>query len=657
MNDAEVLKNFLVRLGWDVDRGGEARFKESVASATKSIAGLAAGLEAAAVAGALWVHKIASSFESIYYASGRIGASVQNINAFRYAVSQLGGSAEGAMASLEAFSRKMREGPGQEAFLKSWGVQTRDAAGRLRESTDLIRDMLSSQKFNAQPDFVRLRIAESMGIDERTYRALLQDVDRFTREYRAKLAAAGLDPDVAAKNAQKFEQSWRSMAQSFRMIGDQVATALAGKGGDKLQTFIDFLDKNSGKIARELVAIGEALAQIATWIAKAVIKFGEWAKEADPWIEKTFGIKNGFEKLAAVLLILYATRIPALISALSMLVGGPVWKALMIGLSVLGVGAAANAMLGNGGEGGGADGGGGGGGANKDSWYWKLDRWGRKKLGLPPDANDPAGKGPGGSGAGSAPSPEASGKYRPVYKLSDRDLGDAVVNTIAGEASYKRPGAVDAVINNMLNRVGSKGWGPSQDLHAVARAPGQYEGYKRAGAEEAEYIRERIRAIASGGVPDSTGGSNSFRASSYGGPWMQRHGVNGRNIGGNVYAYQPGFPNGPYAAYARPQPGSAMASPHTGQTPADMRGRVPPPLPGAGAPGAPSWAGGLAPVAPAAPLGGSFGLSGPRSVEINQTNSYSIDGAREPGATARAIAGMQSTTNSDMVRVMQGSAH
>ena len=110
---------------------------------------------------------------------------------------------------------------------------------------------------------------------------------------------------------------------------------------------------------------------------------------------------------------------------------------------------------------------------------------------------------------------EKGRKYRPEYKLSDVDLSDPVVNTIAGEAYTKNRESVDAVINNMLNRVGTKGWGPSSNLREVARAPGQYEGFRPAKKEEADFIRERIREIASGNVPDNTKGSNEFRATSY----------------------------------------------------------------------------------------------------------------------------------------------
>lgn len=144
--------------------------------------------------------------------------------------------------------------------------------------------------------------------------------------------------------------------------------------------------------------------------------------------------------------------------------------------------------------------------------------------------------------------PGAAGTYRPVYKLSDADLSDAVVNTVAGEAYANNQESVDAVINNMLNRVGSKGWGPSGNLQQVARAPGQYTGYRRANAKEAAFIRDRIKAIASGGVADNTSGSNEYRAGSYRGPWYVHH-QNAPVIGGNRFGYNPKVSNGPYAPY------------------------------------------------------------------------------------------------------------
>ena len=100
----------------------------------------------------------------------------------------------------------------------------------------------------------------------------------------------------------------------------------------------------------------------------------------------------------------------------------------------------------------------------------------------------------------------------------------------------------------MFNRLGTKAYGPSGNLEEVARAPMQFAQPRAVTAKEAELIRSRIRAIASGSLPDITKGGNEFRTFGYTGPWMQRH-PEGNDIGGNVFANNPKSGQSPYAAF------------------------------------------------------------------------------------------------------------
>jgi hypothetical protein len=149
------------------------------------------------------------------------------------------------------------------------------------------------------------------------------------------------------------------------------------------------------------------------------------------------------------------------------------------------------------------------------------------------------------------PAPGRAGTYRPIYNLSDADTSNEVVNTVAGEAVASNQRSVDAVVNNMMNRLGTRAYGPSGNLREVARAPGQYTGYRQATEKEAAFIRERIGAVASGRVPDITGGSNEYRMSSYRGRWFMRH-AEAADIGGNRFARNPSVPPGSYAPYDSP---------------------------------------------------------------------------------------------------------
>jgi hypothetical protein len=143
------------------------------------------------------------------------------------------------------------------------------------------------------------------------------------------------------------------------------------------------------------------------------------------------------------------------------------------------------------------------------------------------------------------------GTYRPVYPLSDIDLSPEVINTIAGEALNNKE-SIDGVINNMLNRVGAeKNWG---NLRDVARSPGQYEGYRNASDEQAEFIRSRIKEIASGKVPSNIGAATEFRAQYYVmgegyGKTFEREARKQGYLqpGPNDNIYAETFPAGPYA--------------------------------------------------------------------------------------------------------------
>jgi hypothetical protein len=154
---------------------------------------------------------------------------------------------------------------------------------------------------------------------------------------------------------------------------------------------------------------------------------------------------------------------------------------------------------------------------------------------------------------GSGPA-QAAGTYRKPYALGPADLDPRVINTIAGEAIVKNPQSVDAVVNNMLNRVGTKhAWGPDQNMLQVARAPGQYAGYRRASEKEAAFIADRMRLVASGAVPDPTHGANTYRAAWYGSPqtskWFRKYGQFGTVVGGNRFAYDPAGGRGPYSPF------------------------------------------------------------------------------------------------------------
>jgi hypothetical protein len=167
--NAEILKSFLVSLGFDVDGAGAAKFEATVFSATKVIA-LGAVVEGAALSVVAFTTKIASGLDELYWASQRTGATVAGLQSIGYAASQTGSSAAAARGSLESLARFMRTNPGAEGFLNRLGVQTRDASGQMRSMESIFTGV--GQKLSSMPYYRANQYAQMLGIDENTLMAM-----------------------------------------------------------------------------------------------------------------------------------------------------------------------------------------------------------------------------------------------------------------------------------------------------------------------------------------------------------------------------------------------------------------------------------------------------------------------------------------------------
>ena len=289
MTDTQTIRSFLVSLGFKVDQGSETRFKESVESATRGVMAMGAAIAAAAVAVAAATAKMAVDFDNLYFSSQRTGASVGTIKAFGYAVSQLGGTAEGASSSLENLARKMRESPGIRQQINSMTGAGIGPDGKISaEQIEKIGDA-----FRRMPSYRRQAMAEAWGIDEKTMLAMVAGVDKFTAEYKKKMKEAGLDPEKAAEDGHKFMVAWRSIWATFGNVVDGALSKLMGTEGNGLIAFGAWFDKHSKEIS-------DALSEMAKGFLSA---FSGWQNGLGSLDWKTIGADVGIVARAFGLLV------------------------------------------------------------------------------------------------------------------------------------------------------------------------------------------------------------------------------------------------------------------------------------------------------------------------------------------------------------------
>lgn len=284
--NAETIKDFLVSLGFSVDDAGAKKFGSVLAGTTANVIKMGLAVEGAALSVVAFTAKIASGLDNLYWASQRIGATVQGIQSIGYAVSQVGGSVDAARSSLESLSRFIRNNPGAEGFLNRLGVQTRDASGNMRDMAAIFTGV--GQKLSSMPYYRANQYAQMLGIDENTLMAMRRGVGQFSAQYSEMVKAIGFNADQAALSSNRFMTSLKSLGEMAGMardkIGSNLADGLAGQIDNLRKKIIENFPKievTITKVIKGILWLGEIVGRVAFRIVDGVGDIIEWWGKLD----------------------------------------------------------------------------------------------------------------------------------------------------------------------------------------------------------------------------------------------------------------------------------------------------------------------------------------------------------------------------------------
>lgn len=269
-----VLREFLISLGFHIDDVGMKKFTTAVEGVTKGVmaAGVAvAGTAAGIIAG---VKIISNQMENLYYASQRTGETVGNLMALRYAAGQIGLTAGQAQGAIENFTRALRLNPGSNSLLQSLGVTGDNPTAKLESFVSKLKGM--------QP-YVAAAYAGIFGIDPDTLLMLENGLPKLQDEqdkYQERLSNFGIDPQRAATSGKDFNNSIRRITSNFELLWVVIESKL-----------VPVLDPLINKFERWSESHA---AQVANGIAKAVELLGD-AIGAIDWDKLTDGIDSFWE--------------------------------------------------------------------------------------------------------------------------------------------------------------------------------------------------------------------------------------------------------------------------------------------------------------------------------------------------------------------------
>lgn len=287
MADTAVIKEFLVKLGFQQDEAGLKKFTNGVENTTKKVIALAAAIQGAALTIGAGVTAMASKLEGLYYAAVKTGSSAKNLQAFGAAVANMGGDADSALQSVQSLARWMRETPGSEGFLKALGVSTRNAKGELRDTTDVLIDL--GAELAKKPYAYSKQYGDMLGIDEDTFRAMINgDFAKQVGKQRALLKDSGFDE--AAKSSHNFMVMVRELKTLLLIFAVEVQKALVEKLGMSMEQISNWARENLPSLAKRvadfLIAILNIAEKMVPAVAWLIVKFIALDNATNGWSTK-----------------------------------------------------------------------------------------------------------------------------------------------------------------------------------------------------------------------------------------------------------------------------------------------------------------------------------------------------------------------------------
>lgn len=242
--DSAVLREYLVALGFQVNKAAQKQFSGTLIGLDKTALGLGKTILGVATAAQAMVGVFAVQMEKLYYSSRRAGSTAANMKALEFGARSVGVSGEQMRGSLEGMARAMRSNPGLQGLLNQLGVQVQG-----RDMSDVLVDMVAQLK--KMPFYVAERYANLFGMDSDTLFMLADGLDKLKEAQRIRKAMAkdaGVDTDKAAAAAMEYSNALRSLWERLGLLKDVVAIQL-------LPGFLSFtkaLDDNLASLTRWL---------------------------------------------------------------------------------------------------------------------------------------------------------------------------------------------------------------------------------------------------------------------------------------------------------------------------------------------------------------------------------------------------------------------
>jgi hypothetical protein len=216
---AEILQEYLVRLGFVTDAIGVKKMDGALGAISKKALGVGSAVMGMAVTAEAAIGIFSSQMEKMYYASKLSGSSITNLKSLGQAGKSVGVMGDQIGDAVHNMAAAIRLNPGMQQLIESFGVKVTG-----RDVSDVAIDTMKA--LSRQPEWLGAQWANQLfGMDADTYHLLvatpgaLDKVGDAQKNLKAMYAAYGLDWEEEGKRAVEYNTQLRVLENRFETLG------------------------------------------------------------------------------------------------------------------------------------------------------------------------------------------------------------------------------------------------------------------------------------------------------------------------------------------------------------------------------------------------------------------------------------------------------
>jgi hypothetical protein len=289
----EVIKQFLVGLGFDVDQSSLSSFTKTLGGSVLAVTAIGTAINAAGAAVVHFVSEIAGSLDSLSDFAELVGEDASAVSELEAVATIADSSVAAVRSSLQGLSSMAGQaalGVGRGAMVfKKLGIEARDASGNVKTASALMAEV--GDRIKGLSHAEQIAFTSKLGIDPTLIKTLTGNYEEIRAEHRKVYESLGVDINKAAAAGSDFVDSQNRLKSVLKAIYEAVGVKLMPQIRRGMDTLREKLIANLPRIADAAVPILDILLRIL----EATVTFGGRAAEG---IGAALGWFNKFNNAA-----------------------------------------------------------------------------------------------------------------------------------------------------------------------------------------------------------------------------------------------------------------------------------------------------------------------------------------------------------------------